>query len=438
MTRPAQVPLPLAEAPSPGYARYVLGVLTVMYTFNYLDRYLLTILVGDVQAELALSDTVMGFLLGPAFAVFYTALGLPIARLADRHSRRFILTASFVLWSLMTAVAGVARTGTQLAVTRVLVGVGEAGGAAPAHSMIADYFPPERRALAFGVFQQGVYVGQLLGLAVGGVLVGAIGWRATFVAVGLPGVLVAWLLYATVQEPRRGVWDAPPVAAPTGDTPSVGAVLARLWALRSFRGIALGTGIASFAGTGFGFWVPTLFGRVHGLSMADVGVTYGPVTAISASLGALLAGVLADRLSRRDVRWLAWIPALSVLGSLPFLVGMCLWPTPGGAILLAIPSGLLGGGWAPASYAAVQRLAPPAMRALAASLTILFITLLGMGLGPQVIGILNDLLAPQLGTDAVRWSMVIVLSTCLVGAGLLGWAGLRMPRDLAATSDAAG
>jgi MFS family permease len=427
--RPWQQPLPLRDMPSRAYARYVLAVLTVMYTFNYLDRYVLTILVGHVKAELVLSDTVMGFLLGPAFALFYTALGIPIARLADRHSRRFILTVSFVLWSLMTAAAGVARTGTQLAITRVLVGVGEAGGAAPAHSLIADYFPPHRRALAFGVFQQGVYLGQLLGLAVGGVLVGTIGWRATFVAVGLPGVLVAWLLYATVSEPRRGAFEiAPPL--PGGDEPSIGTVLRRLWAIKSFRGVALGAGIASFAGTGFGFWVPTLFARVHGMSMADVGLTYGPVTAISASAGALLAGALTDRLSRRDVRWLAWIPALSVVGSLPFLVGMCLVESAAVAVALAVPSGLIGGGWAPAAYAAVQRLAPPTMRALAASLTILFITLLGMGLGPQAIGILNDLLAPRFGIDAVRWSMVAVLSTCLVGGWLLAWAGARLRIDL--------
>lgn len=418
-----------------GYTRFVLGVLTVMYTFNYLDRYVLTILVGHIKADLELSDTMMGFLLGPAFALFYTLLGIPIARLADRHSRRLILSASFVLWSLMTAAGGLARTGLQLGVTRIGVGIGEAGGAAPAHSLISDYFPPERRALAFGVFQQGVYLGQLLGLAIGGLLVDAIGWRMTFVAVGLPGVFAAWVLYATVDEPLRGRFDPPRPAATEGE-PSIWLVFRRLWRIRSYRGLALGAGIASFAGTGFGFWVPALLARVHGLSPTEIGFVFGPISAVSASAGALLAGVVTDRLGRRDVRWLMWIPALSVLGSLPFLVGICVWPTAFGAIALAVPSGLLGGGWAPAVYAAVQRLAPPQMRALAASLTILFMTLLGMGLGPQVIGILNDWLEPRFGLDAVRWSMVSVLATSLIGAVLLAASGSRIRADLDAATPA--
>jgi MFS family permease len=430
------------ELPSRGYSYYVLTVLTVMYTFNYLDRYVLTILVVPIKQDLGLSDTMMGFLLGPAFALFYTALGIPIARLADRRSRRVILSLSFVVWSAMTAAAGLARSATMLAATRIGVGIGEAGGTAPAHSLISDYFPPERRALAFGVFQQGVYLGQLLGLAVGGVLVGTIGWRQTFYVVGLPGVVLAAVLYATVREPRRGAFDKPapmpsqgsaepsPTSSDGAETPSLLATFRHLWQRPSFRALIVGTAIASFAGTGFGFWVPVLLERVHGMTRMDIGFQFGPVAAISGSLGALLAGILTDRLSRRDPRWLMWIPAASVMSSLPFLIGICLWPNATGAILCAIPAGILGGGWAPAAYAAAQSIAPAQMRALAASITILGITLFGMGAGPQAIGILNDLLAPSFGADAVRYSMVGVLCTSIVGALALAWGATRISGDL--------
>ncbi len=423
---PSPVPSPV---PSRRYSHYVLVVLTGMYTFNYLDRYVLTILVVPIQAELGLSDTVMGFLLGPAFALFYTGLGVPIARLADSYSRRRILALSFVAWSLMTALAGLARTGAELAATRIGVGVGEAGGTAPAHSLLSDYFPPERRAFAFGIFQQGVYLGQMLGLMVGAVLVAEVGWRATFFIVGLPGLGLAVVLYATVRDPVRGAFD-PPAAAPE-ETPALREVFTRLWRLPTFRLLMVGAGIASFGGTGFGFWLPVLFERAHGLTPMEVGLRLGPVMALSGSLGALFAGLLTDRLGKRDPRWLMRIPAASVLTSLPFLIGVCIWPTANGALICAIPAGLLGGGWAPAAYAAAQTLAPLRMRALGASLVILCITLFGMGAGPQAVGILNDVLAPTLGDDAVRWSMVGVIGSTAVGALLLYLGSRTFVRDCA-------
>jgi len=326
-----------------------------MYTFNYLDRYVLSILVVPIQQDLELSDTMMGFLLGPAFALFYTALGIPIARLADTHSRRVILSASFFVWSAMTAASGLARSGAALAATRIGVGIGEAGGTAPSHSMISDYFPPERRALAFGVFQQGVYIGQMLGLAVGGVLVGMVGWRQTFFIVGLPGIVLALVLYATVREPRRGQFDLlsspepQDAAADDEPTPTMLEAFGHLWRRPSFRALIVGTAIASFAGTGFGFWVPALLERVHGLSRMEIGLQFGPIAAISGSLGALLAGTLTDRLGQVDRRWLMLLPAASVLFSLPFLLAICLLPNATAAILCAIPAGIIGGGWAPAA-----------------------------------------------------------------------------------------
>jgi len=424
----------VSARPTRTYANYVLGVLTLMYLFNYLDRWVLSILVVDVQEEFGVSDTRMGFLLGPAFALFYTGLGLPIARLADRYSRRVIISVAFVTWSLMTAISGLSRSALELTATRIGVGVGEAGGTAPTHSLLADYFPPERRAFAFGIFQQGVYLGQLVGLVAGAAIASSLGWRMTFIVFGLAGIAAAGLLYTTVREPLRGQFDPEPAEdlAP----PTIHEVFAYLWRRRSFRAVAIGAGIASFGGTGFGTWMPTLLERTLEMPKTAIGLQYGTVTAVCASLGALGAGKLTDVLYRRDLRWLMWVPALSVVTSLPFLLGQALAPTPGFAIAMAIPSGLLGGGWAPAIYAAVQQLAPPRMRAVAASIIVLFITLLGQGAGPFAIGLLNDALTERLGVDAIRFSMALLLSTYLLAATGLIWGARYLRRDIGASGGA--
>jgi MFS family permease len=423
-----------ASETSRGYALYVLFAMFVMYSFNYLDRYILSMLLQPIKQELGASDTMMGFLTGPAFAVLYAAAGLPIARLADRASRRTILAIAFAIWSACTAVSGFARSTAELALARIGVGIGEAGGTAPAHSLISDYFPPHARARALSVFQLGVYVGTFFGIYAGGVLAESIGWRRTFFVVGLPGLALALILQRTVREPRRGHLDA--AAGGAAEVP-LGATLRELWRLRSFRWLCLGAGLASFAGTGFGAWVPTLFVRVHGMSLAEVGSRYALHSVPAALVGTLFAGWLADRLARRDARWLLGVAALGVALSLPFLVGICLWPDAGGAMRFAVPSGLLGAGWAPAVYAAGQNLVPPRMRATSAAVIVLSLTLLGQGAGPQVVGLLNDALAPRFGDEAVRYSLVIVLSTSVIGASLLALGALHYRRDVSLLSGSA-
>ena len=412
--------------PSRAYAGYVLFALFAMYTFNYLDRYVLSMLLQPIKQELGASDTMMGFLTGPAFAVLYATAGLPIARLADRTSRRTILAVCFAIWSAFTAVSGSARSTLELALARIGVGIGEAGGAAPAHSLISDYFPPHARARALSVFQLGVFAGTFLGIYAGGVLAESIGWSRTFLVAGLPGLVLSLVLWLTVREPQRGTFDATPAGAP----PSLGAAIRTLWALPSFRLLTLGAGLASFAGTGFGAWVPTMFVRVHDMSLAEVGRTYAWFNVPAAIVGTLLAGWLADRLARGDARWLLGVAALGVALSLPFLISICLWPDARTAMLFAIPSGIFGAGWAPAAYTAAQNLVPAPMRATAASVLVLSLTLLGQGLGPQVVGLLNDALAPRYGDDAVRYSLVIVLATSLVGAALLALAARDYRRDV--------
>ena len=407
----------------------MLGILLLTYTFNYLDRYLLTILVQPIKEELQVSDTVMGFLIGPAFALFYTAMGIPIARLADRTSRRTLIAAGFAMWSLFTALSGLARSWVQLSIVRVLVGVGEAAGGAPSHSLLSDTFPPERRAFALSIFQMGVYLGQMLGLAVGGLLVAPLGWRWTFIVVGLPGVFFALLLFLTVAEPERGRFDPP--ADPSREQPGIGEVLRTLWGLRTFRLLAIGTGLASFAGTGYGFWVPTLFVRVHDMSYAEIGISFGLISGLSALAGTALAGRLGVVLGERDPRWLTRLPAAGVAIALPFLLGVSLVPDPWWAIACAVPAGLVAAGWAPLAYTVVQNLVPASMRAVAASVLIFFITLLGMGAGPWAVGALSDAFMPDYGDASLRIALVVVLAVSAIGAGAILAAGRSLREEMA-------
>jgi MFS family permease len=408
----------------------VLSVLLLMYVFNYLDRYVLTQMIGPIKEDLGVTDTTMGFLIGPAFALFYTVCGLPIARWADVGSRRSIIAVGFAVWSLFTAASGLAKTAVQLTVMRIGVGVGEAAGAAPAHSLISDYFPPKLRATALAIFQNGVYVGSMLGLVVGGYLVDAIGWRNTLIVVGLPGLAGALLLRLTVREPPHGVFDAPP--DPDEEQPGMLEVLRTLGRKPTFWLVALGAGVASFAGTGFGFWMPTFLERVHDMGRLEIGLRFGVINNVAAGCGAVLAGRIADVLGRRDVRWYAGVGAISVFMMLPFIGLTLLWPDGAQAVYWMIPSGLLGGGWAPIAYSMAQNLAPARMRATASALVILFITFLGTGLGPWAVGYLNDVLAPRYGDEAVRWSLLGVLSTCIVGALLFALAARTIRRDYGA------
>jgi len=291
---------PGGDGITPGYANYVLGLLFVAYVFNFVDRQILGILLDSIKADLHLSDSVMGLLTGTAFAVFYATLGLPIARLADVWVRRTIIALGLALWSGMTAFSGRAENLVQLACARIGVGVGEAALSPPAHSLISDYFPPERRATALGIYAVGIHVGTLFGFKGGGMLDDAFGWRTTFLVVGLPGLLLALLVRFTVKEPKRGRTD-PSRAAPM-PAPPVLEVLRHLLKQPSFVLLSIAMGLTAFAGYAFSVWAPTFLRRAHGWSSGEAGDLGWPI-GIGGALGSILAGWLADRLGRRDPRW---------------------------------------------------------------------------------------------------------------------------------------
>ena len=436
MSAPPAAP---ADRPSPRYANYVLAIMVIMYTCNYLDRYVLAVMIQDIKQDLEISDSMVGLMLGPTFAFFYTGMGLPIARWADTGSRRGIIAIGMTMWSAFTALSGFVTNAVQLFLARILVGVGEAAGAAPAQALLSDYFPADKRATALSIFQGGVYWGSMLGLVVGGLLVDAIGWRMTFVVVGAPGLLIALVVRLTVREPARGQFEPPAARAPEseedeGETATIAEVARFLASKPTFWLVGLGAGIASFAGTGFGMWLPTFFERVHDMAQSEIGPRLGPIQYVPALVGSWLTGLVADRLGHRSLRWYAWIGAISVFLMIPWQGAMLLWPDGRDAMWWAVPAALSSAGWAPVAYGIAQNLAPPHMRAVASAFIIIFITFLGTGLGPWAVGILNDFLEPSYGDLAVRWSLLYVLLSCSVGAVLFGLAGHTIERDLAAAS----
>ena len=400
---------------TPAYARYVLGVLFLVYVFNFIDRQILAILLEDIKADLGVSDSAMGFLTGFAFALFYTVAGLPIARWADVGVRRSIIALGLSVWSVMTALSGVAQNFLQLALARIGVGVGEAAGSPPAHSLIADYFPLERRATALSIYNMGISVGILFGLVAGGWLNDIWGWRVAFFIVGVPGLALAVLVRLTVREPPRGGTEGT-----TADEPPlpIAEVFGFLWSLRSFRHLAIAAGLHAFTGYGFATWGPTFLRRVHDASATEAGTALGLIIGLGGIAGAYLGGVMSDRMGRKDLRYYLWIPAVSAFATLPFTTGFLLLESQTLALIAYAPSVVFGAMWLGAILAVTQGLVKLRMRAVASAVLFLIINLIGLGLGPQAVGIVNDLLASEFGDHASRYSLL--LSTVMTA-----WSGVH-------------
>jgi predicted MFS family arabinose efflux permease len=405
-------------------AWYALGLLFAVYTINLLDRQILSVLLEPIKAELGLSDSALGLLSGIAFALFYSTFGIPIAAWADRGSRRNVIALGLLVWSSATAVCGSARSFPQLFAARMCVGVGEAAGTPPAHSLLSDCFPPRWRARALAIYSMGGNVGIGLGYLAGGVLGDALGWRRTFLVVGLPGIALALLVRFTLREPRRGTIEGRTDAAPP---PPLLESLCHLLSLRAYRHICAATALYNVASYAYLAWIPTFLRRIHEMSGTELGVLYGPMLGIAGAIGSLAAGWLADWGARRDLRWLTWVPALAGLGALPFLIGF-LWVDDARLAFLAyVPAATLTGMWTGPTYAAVQGLAPLRMRATASALLLFLLNFFGMGLGPWLVGSLNDRLELALGVEAIRYSLALVALAKAWGA-LHSWLGSRALR----------
>ncbi len=353
----------------------------------------------------------MGFLSGLAFALFYTFLGIPIARWADRGVRRSIIALAVFTWSGMTALTGFASSFAMLLAARVGVGIGEAGCSPPAHSLLSDYVPAERRATALATYSLGIPIGSGLGYLAGGWLAQWFDWRTAFIVVGLPGLLLAGVVQLTLREPIRGAYDPPsPTALPDAATDtSLGGVLRFMMKLRSFRHMALGAAMHSFYGYGAGAFNPAFFVRSHGLSVGEIGSWLALIGFTGGVLGVYLGGSLSDRLAVRDVRWYMWLPAVSTAIYIPFAFALYLWPTPHIALLLSLPGAILGGMYLGPTFAMTQTLVRPEMRALASAILLFIINLVGLGFGPQGVGALSDLLHDSFGVESLRYALLITV-----------------------------
>ena len=402
---------PGAVAPSAeftaSYRNYALFILMMAYTANFVDRQILSILLQPIKLELHLSDTQLGFLSGLTFALFYATLGIPIAMWADRSSRRNIVSLALTIFSGMTVVCGYVTSFTQLAFARIGVGVGEAGSSPPSHSMIADMFPPEKRATAMGIYSMGINLGILVGFLVGGWVSQWYGWRAAFFIVGAPGLIIAALVRFTLKEPARGHADGL-TAQGTAEAPKVMEVFKLLWSQKSFRHFSFGSALVALNGYAAVNWLPAFLMRSFDMSPGAIGTWLAFIIGIAGGVGTYLTGHFADRLGKRDVRWNMWIIAILMVLSFPVSVAMYLSGNETNALLLFIFPAFAGTCYIAPALAMTQAVVTVRMRAQASAILFLILNMIGMGLGPQLAGIFSDALEPTYGQESLRYSLLAI------------------------------
>jgi len=411
------------------YSNYVLFVLFLGYVTNSLDRGILGILMPPIRTEFGLSYSQIGLLGGLAFALFYATLGIPIASLADRTSRKWVLAASMALWSGMTAVCGIAMNFPQLLAARVGTAVGEAGGSPPSHSMITDYFPAARRGTALSFYALGASAGAAIAGTLGGVGNDLWGWRTVFVVAGIPGMIVALLVASTVREPLRGMADGVAVAAAPRDNPF--AAIPHLWKRAAFRNMALAAAMHSFVVYGNANFNSVFLAETHHMSTSSIGLWISGFTILGAA-GTFVGGFACDRLAQRyrDQRYYMWVPGAAVVMGIPFqMLGFLATATPlalaGFAMSVFFASFFFG-----PSFAMAQALAPPNRRAVSASVLLFIQTMIGLGLGPSIVGLIADAFKAPFGEAALRYALTLVALVNLWSALHYWLAGRTVRADI--------
>ena len=385
---------------------YALVLLTIVYSFNFIDRQLLAILQEGIKADLGLSDGQLGLLTGFSFALFYVLAGIPIAKWADRGNRRNIISISLFLWSFMTAISGFAQNYIQLLLARVGVGIGEAGGSPPSHSIISDIFPPKSRASAIGFYSTGVNIGILFGFLLGGWLNEVFGWRTAFIVVGAPGIVLALIVRFTLKEPIRGLIEQRQVVE---EHPSFKSVLSLLWSRKSFRHLALASSLTAFVSYGLVSWTASFMIRIHGMSTGELGVWLALIIGVGGAIGVFGGGLLADKLAVNDKRWYAWLPALVGLVALPFIVLFCLAESSYNALYCMIIPSVFANVYLGNVIATTHGLVGLRMRAMSSAILFLVINIIGLGLGPWSVGALSDYLVPTYQSESLRYAMLYIL-----------------------------
>ena len=396
----------LMKASKTAYRRYVLFLLTGVYTFAYIDRNLIVILQESIKEELLLTDTQLGFASGLAFSIFFLLLGLPVAHLADKYNRKKIMAIALAFWSVVTALTGRATNYIQLVIARMAVGAGETGGNPTSYSLIADYFPADKRGRAYGIYNSGVYIGILIGYLIGGYLLEHYSWRFAFYALGIPGVIFAILIYFTLKEPKREI--TPKLNNTKEEVPSIKEVFKYIFSQKVFVFLFLGVGIHTTIGVGFGNWTPSFFFRIHDMNAAQIGLWLSLVVGIGGIIGTNLGGYLVDKLGKRDKKWYILIPAFSALLGLPLTLTFVLVESKLIMLMAHILGVIIFATYVAPAYTYLQNNVPATMRGRSSAILAIALNIFGMGTGPILVGALNDLLEPIYGIYAIRWSLFFI------------------------------
>jgi MFS family permease len=412
----------------------MLFALLLVYILNFLDRQIVNILAEPIKGELGLSDTQLGLLAGPAFAVFYAVLGIPIARYADnaKTNRVWLISICLAVWSGMTAICGVAQNFVQLALARIGVGVGEAGCTPAAHSLIADSVPPEKRSSAIAFFGLGIPIGGLLGLIIGGVVNDQYGWRIALMLVGTPGILLAFILPLIIRDPRRCADSAhfDTAGSPVKAKLSIKDAVREVFASKAYLYVFIAASFTAFLSYGKGLWTISFFIRSHGLSTTEAGLAMAVALGISGIIGTWLGGKMADVFGKRDKRHILTLPAIGMAIAAPILfAGYWAEDWRVAVALLILPTILNSAYYGPA-YGCVQGLVRPEARAIAASLVVFGQNLIGLGMGPLLFGMLSDWLQPMAGDESVRWVLYGAAWLGLIPAFFFWRASLRLNAEL--------
>jgi predicted MFS family arabinose efflux permease len=385
-----------------GYRYLVVGLLAVVYTFNFMDRQILSTLAEPIRKDLNLSDTALGALGGLTFALFYTTFGIPVAWLSDRFKRVWIMAAACGIWSVFTAGCGLATNFTQLALSRMMVGIGEAGGSPPSYSLISDYFPAKERGAGLAIYSLGVPLGSMLGVALGAGVAAAYGWRMAFFVVGLPGVLLALIMLLVVREPKRGGLDEMALGADAhAPAPPAYRVIGEFFSNRTLLCTAIACGLSAFVGYAMLNFNAPLLMRVKGMTLKEVSLYYSLVIGVTGAIGTFMSGWMADKLSQTDRRWYSWIPAIAFTLTIPALAGLIWAPTwPIALMFLAIPA-LLNNMYLAPALAVVQNAVPPGQRTMAGAILLFVLNLIGLGGGPLFLGRVSDMAKPRFGDHSL-------------------------------------
>lgn len=414
--------------PRDPHRNVVLGMLLVVYIFNFVDRQILSILAAPIQADLQLSDSEMGLLGGLAFALLYSTMAVPLAALADRTSRSWVIAVSLAAWSGFTALCGLAGNFWHIFLARLGVGIGEAGGVAPSYALIGDYFPSERRATALSIYSLGIPIGSGIGVLMGGYIAASVDWRTAFFTVGLVGVIIVPIFKFLVRDKAK-----PKVAAdnpaPLPEMPSLRETAGVLARKKSFWLLSFGASMSSMLGYGIAFWLPSLLIRSFGFDLVQASQFFGAVLLLGGVVGVLAGGMIADRLGSRDRAFYAWLPGLAFfLGAPLFAAGISSTDAQTAFFLFLLPQALAYV-WLGPVLSAVQHLVVPAARSTASALFLLINNLIGLGGGIFALGALSDFLSPIYGDEALRYSMLYGLALYGMASLLMALAGPALRKD---------